>query len=88
MPSRWKIAEKDSPSPSLDEFDEFVDLYKAYLGGKTADPVKLRGRVNRKWENLTMAQKRAFTGKLIEVGLIDKKAIEVIKIFDGVIWEF
>jgi len=35
-----------------------------------------------------MAQKREFTGRLIEEGLVNPVDVGIIKIFDGVIWDF
>ncbi len=78
----------DVPTSKDDAFDEFLGLYDALKAGKTSDPIRLRGRIERMWSSFSMDKKREYTNRLLVLGKLDDKIAEVIKTFGGVVTKF
>jgi hypothetical protein len=74
--------------PKSDEFEAFLELYKAYLDGKTAEPIRLLTKISKVWQNFDMAKKKDFTDRLVLTGILGERNNNGIEVFGGTITEF
>lgn len=85
MGSAWTT---EDPKPPSAEFDEFLDLYRAFASGKTASPDKLRFRLKKIWDAFPPAKKKDFTDRMVAIKALPPEVEEIVRIFNGTIADF
>lgn len=89
MAIQWKVDDgSGQEEPKIDKFTKFLELFDYYIGGKTADPARLKLKVKQVWEQFTIEEKKSFTARLMAAGRLDPKVIFALEVFHGSINRF
>ena len=70
--------------PKTDEFKDLLALHASLRSGKTADPVRLRLKIQRIWDSLPMAKKTEYSPHFAKV-IFEDWQIKVVQEWKGII---
>lgn len=89
MGSAWIEDPKIDGPEDYDKFMDFVQLYDAYMAGKSASPERLQLRVDKIWGDLRIETKKDWTYRLIKLNKLDENLARTIEFFHrGIIIKF
>jgi hypothetical protein len=78
----------DTPKEVVDKEFEFWHLLMTYWNGKTADPKRLRWRIQDMWYAFPEETQKLLTERMITGGYLSPDTVSKLRIIDGMVATF
>lgn len=84
MSNKWQNIENNEENEDT-QFEEFIKLYRIYLTGTTCNEMKLKIRISKIWDDLSMAKKRIYQEKMVNINIFNSHVLFILKTFNGIL---